>query len=103
MASAEAASIRVDVVFCPAPGQVDTVSLDLPAGSTAIQALSASGLAQRHPACQRLALGVWGRLCAADTPLRHGDRVEVYRPLTVDPKEARRRRHRGQKAGSAPR
>jgi sulfur carrier protein len=35
---------------------------------------------------------VWGRRVPLDTPLRDGDRVEVYRPLRVDPKVARRER-----------
>ena len=44
-------------------------------------------------------IGVWGRLRPLDTPLRARDRIEVYRPLTVDPKEARRQRYkdRGQR------
>ncbi len=46
--------------------------------------------------------GVWGRPQAPDWPLRDGDRVEVYRVLTVDPKEARRLRYKRQRRGSAP-
>jgi putative ubiquitin-RnfH superfamily antitoxin RatB of RatAB toxin-antitoxin module len=40
---------------------------------------------------------VWGRVQPADTPLRDRDRVEVYRPLLVDPKEARRQRYKKQR------
>ena len=92
------ADLHVTVVFCPAPGVTDAVALVLPAGTTAGQALARSGLGARHPGCERLPLGIWGRVRPADTPLRDGDRVELYRALTVDPKEARRLRYRGQKA-----
>jgi putative ubiquitin-RnfH superfamily antitoxin RatB of RatAB toxin-antitoxin module len=39
-------------------------------------------------------LGVFGEPATPETRLRDGDRVEVYRPLQIDPKEARRRRAR---------
>jgi putative ubiquitin-RnfH superfamily antitoxin RatB of RatAB toxin-antitoxin module len=90
---------RVEVVFCPAPGQVDAVTLDLPAGATLADALQTSGLLARHPLdLTEASFGIWGRKRPADTVLRERDRVEVYRALTVDPKEARRlryKRHRG--------
>ena len=97
MAGAEA--LAVDVVFCPAPGQVDQVRLALPPGSTVADALQASGVLQRHGlAVEGLRVGVWCRAAALEHSLRERDRVEIYRPLTVDPKEARRqryKRHRG--------
>ena len=65
----------------------------LAAGSTASQALAASGLLAKFPGLVDAPMGVWGRTCAPDHPLRDLDRVEVYRALTVDPKEARRLRH----------
>jgi len=94
MAPAERATIRVEVVYCPAPGVADTVALSLPAGSTLADALQLSGLRQRHalPAVG-LRLGIWGKLKEASQQLRERDRVEVYRPLLVDPKEARRQRY----------
>jgi putative ubiquitin-RnfH superfamily antitoxin RatB of RatAB toxin-antitoxin module len=89
--------LRIEVVYCAAPGQVDCVSLDLPAGSTAVQALHASGLLARHGlADAALEVGVWSRVCPPGTVLRDRDRVEIYRPLTVDPKEARRQRYQRQ-------
>jgi putative ubiquitin-RnfH superfamily antitoxin RatB of RatAB toxin-antitoxin module len=101
MAHAEAATLRVTVVFCPAPGAFDEVALEVPPGTTLQQAFVRSGLATRHPGCDRLPLGLWGRVRPGATPLREGDRVEVYRALTVDPKEARRQRYRGQKGQSS--
>ena len=57
-------------------------------------AVRASGLLQRHPEIDlgRHRIGIYGRVVAKQAPLADGDRVEVYRPLLVDPKEARRRR-----------
>jgi putative ubiquitin-RnfH superfamily antitoxin RatB of RatAB toxin-antitoxin module len=94
-APAEAALLRVEVVYGPAPGQVDVVSLRLPDGSTVADALTASGLLARHGLnAEGLLTGVWCRVQPMDTRLRDRDRVELYRPLTVDPKEARRLRYR---------
>lgn len=91
--------MAVVVAFCPAPGQVDQVSLRLPRGSTLQQALLASGLLQRQGLqLQQVQAGVWGRLQSLDTVLRERDRVELYRPLQVDPKEARRLRYGRHKA-----
>jgi putative ubiquitin-RnfH superfamily antitoxin RatB of RatAB toxin-antitoxin module len=89
------AELQVDVVYCPAPGQVDERRLRLPPGSTAADALRASGVLSRHGLELRtVSLGVWCRLADADTLLRDRDRVELYRPLKVDPKEARRLRYK---------
>lgn len=88
--------IAVAVAFSPEPRRVELVRLCLHAGATVGDALHASGLLQRHPEID-LGLhkvGVWGKLRSLDTLLRDRDRVEVYRPLQVDPKEARRQRYR---------
>jgi putative ubiquitin-RnfH superfamily antitoxin RatB of RatAB toxin-antitoxin module len=96
---APAESIAVVVAFCPAPGQIDQVSLRLPRGSTLQQALLASGVLQRQGLrLQQVQAGIWGRLQGLDTVLRERDRVELYRPLQVDPKEARRLRYGRHKA-----
>jgi len=88
-------TVHVEVIYCPQPGQVDTVRLPLPAGASVTDALQASGLLARHGlALQTLTAGVWSRVKPLDTVLRDNDRVEIYRPLTVDPKEARRLRYK---------
>ena len=73
-------------------GRCDLVEVRLPSGSTLRDAVLASGLHAAEPALDpdRLDLGVYGKARAADAPLQDGDRVEIYRQLTVDPKEARR-------------
>lgn len=86
--------VQVEVLWVPAPHDVRRVALSLPEGSTAAEALGASGLLAAYPALASGPMGVWGRACEPDQVLRDRDRVECYRPLTVDPKEARRLRHR---------
>lgn len=87
--------IEVEVVYCPRPGVVDRVQRSLPDGSTLHAALDASGLLARHGLlAASVTVGVWGRQQALETVLRSRDRVEIYRPLQCDPKEARRLRYR---------
>ena len=94
-AAAGAELIAVEVAYAAAPHQIDRVVLRLPASSTALQALRASGLADRLDAValDALTLGLWGRAIEPDTVLRDRDRLELLRPLEVDPKEARRQRY----------
>jgi putative ubiquitin-RnfH superfamily antitoxin RatB of RatAB toxin-antitoxin module len=95
--------MHVEVVYCPGPGRVDLVGLDLPPGSTLGHALQASGVLARHGlAAGDVHVGIWGREQAQDAPLRERDRVEVYRPLQVDPKEARRLRYRRREVSGSP-
>jgi len=86
--------IRVTLVCAPAPRTVHEELLRLPRGATAEQAVRASGLAAAWPELDWRALeaGVWGRAVEWDRPLRDGDRLELCRPLSVDPKVARRER-----------
>jgi putative ubiquitin-RnfH superfamily antitoxin RatB of RatAB toxin-antitoxin module len=103
MSTAELAPLRVSVIYSPAPRDVLEWPLQLPAGATVLEAMQGSGLAQVLPADQwaGASVGVWGRKCRHDQVLRDGDRVEVYRPLQVDPKVARRERFRLQGARAA--
>lgn len=92
------AKLSVEVVFSPAPREIRRVVLILPVGATVALALAACGWADL-PAPVESHVGIWGRRATLETHLRDQDRVEVYRALTVDPKEARRVRYRahGQK------
>jgi putative ubiquitin-RnfH superfamily antitoxin RatB of RatAB toxin-antitoxin module len=69
---------------------------------TAFEAVTASGLLEEFPdlAGRDLPLGIYGRRVESAQVLRDGDRVEIYRPLRVDPREARRRAVRGSRATS---
>jgi uncharacterized protein len=88
---------RVEIVYSATARQVDGVALVVPPASTVRDALVASGLLERHGlSIDAVRCGVWGRRCDLAQGLRDGDRVEIYRGLTVDPKEARRLRYKGQ-------
>lgn len=93
--------MRVTVVYSPAPRQVLEWPLVLPAGATVADAVRASGWHEACPGSESADVGVWGRPCAPAQSLREGDRVELYRPLQVDPKVARRERFRRQGARAA--
>lgn len=94
------AVIRVLVVVSPEPRKIEQEWLDLPQGSTVAQALEASALCrdrvQRH-----MVVALWSRKVAADRVLEDGDRIELCRPLRVDPKVARRERFNKQGSRSA--
>lgn len=92
--------VRVVVAWSPAPRDVREVPVDLPAGSTVAHALAAAGW-QAEAGAPPPELGIWGRKAPAGQVLRENDRVEVYRPLVVDPKVARRERFRRQGARAA--
>ena len=89
--------LSVELFWSPVRGELREQRLTLPAGSTLRDALAASAWFEPDQIAT-LTTGIWGRLAPLETPLRELDRVEVYRPLTVDPKEARRQRF--QAAGS---
>lgn len=61
---------------------------------TVIEAVNDSGILDVYPELQgtKLKLGIFGKLAKEDTALHEGDRVEIYRPLIADPKEARKKR-----------
>lgn len=86
--------IEITVAFSPSARVVHEIPLRLPLGATVAQALEQSGLQKLFPALdwQAVTVGIWGRKVAMDQPLRENDRVEMYRPLRVDPKVARRER-----------
>lgn len=77
-------ALRVEVIHAR-PDAAEVVEIRLPAGSTVRDALAAAGL-------KGVQVGIFGRRVTMDTRLADGDRVEIYRPLRMDPKDARRRR-----------
>jgi putative ubiquitin-RnfH superfamily antitoxin RatB of RatAB toxin-antitoxin module len=85
--------LRAEVVYALA-GATHVVAVELDEGATLRDALAASDLAARFPEIMRegSAVGVFGSRKPLDAPLAEGDRIEIYRPLLIDAKEARRRR-----------
>jgi putative ubiquitin-RnfH superfamily antitoxin RatB of RatAB toxin-antitoxin module len=95
--------IEVTVCCAPAPGIVFEQVLELPEACTLREAVHASTLQQLHPLLDWATLqpGVWGRAAEWDQMLATGDRVELCRPLAVDPKVARRERFQRQGSRAA--
>jgi putative ubiquitin-RnfH superfamily antitoxin RatB of RatAB toxin-antitoxin module len=84
---------RVLVVAARADA-VHQVSLEVAAGATVAEAVRASGGVEARTPIEDWAVGIFGERCSPDTRLRAGDRVEIYRPLQIGPREARRLRAR---------
>ncbi len=86
--SGTTAHLRVSVVWA-SPEQVTSVALELPVGTRVEQALELSGLLHTH---QPAGFSIFGQRCDLSRLLSDGDRIELCRPLIVEPKAARRRR-----------
>lgn len=93
MADAGGACIDIEVVYALPQEQI-VVALTVEAGTTVAQALEQSGLLQRFPeiSADKLDVGIYGKRADPSAILREYDRVEIYRPLIADPKQARRAR-----------
>ena len=87
--------MKISVVYALSDRQI-VRDLELPEGATVDAALRASGLLQEFPAITPAVtpVGIYGRAAAGDDLLQPGDRVEIYRPLRVEPGAARRQRSR---------
>lgn len=85
--------LDIEVAYAT-PEQQIIIALQVPENTTLASAIAASGLLARFPDIdvKRNALGIFGKICSSDQLLKTGDRVEIYRPLLRDPKEARRQR-----------
>jgi hypothetical protein len=87
------AVLEVEVAYARPDEQV-ILPVCVPAGTTVEQAIRQSGLLVRFPEIDLASCkaGVFGKVCRLEAALEAGDRVEVYRPLIADPKEARKQR-----------
>ena len=85
--------INIEVVYA-LPHEQILLKQTVLAGTTVVEAIQASGVLHKHPEIDLASnkLGIFGKLTKADTLLRDKDRIEIYRPLTADPKEVRRKR-----------
>lgn len=87
--------IDVEVAYAT-PQRQTLLAVTLPAGTTAEQAIRASGILREFPEIDLSLqeIGIFGSVCKMDKALMDGDRVEIYRPLAQDPMQARRNRVR---------
>ena len=85
--------MKIEIVYAFRE-RASVFSVSVPAGATLREAVVASGVLERHPeiSLEKQAYGIFGKRAALEARLAPGDRVEIYRPLAMDPKEARRRR-----------
>lgn len=87
--------IEIEVVYA-LPRKQTVVTLKVPVGTTVKQAIALSGIAARHPGIDwdTVRVGIYGKRTSIAAPLNEHDRIEIYRPLTADPKQMRRKRAR---------
>jgi len=85
--------MKIEVAYALPDEQV-IIPLQVEPGATVEQAIQLSGIQDRFPDIdlQLNKVGVFGKICKLDTPLKEQDRVEIYRKLIADPKESRRKR-----------
>lgn len=84
--------MTVEVAYAE-PEEQRIVAVDVAEGTTVEQAIELSAIRDLFPALQQqqeLEVGIFSKKCLLTDVLRAGDRVEIYRPLQIDPKEARR-------------
>ena len=104
MASEGSAGGQIGVIVCYAlPGHAWQRDVRLPDGATVEDALAASGFAQAFPVVKpwEAGVGIFGRATEPKARLADGDRVEIYRGLSFDQKESRRRRAEHRRAKTA--
>lgn len=93
MCMVEEEGITVELIYIK-PGSQNSLTLKIPKGSNINQAINRSGVIRHFPEIDLTVnkVGVFSKIQSLDTVLCEGDRIEIYRPLEADPKEARRRR-----------
>lgn len=85
--------ITVEVAYA-LPNHQLIIPIQVDLETNAEEAIHASGILQKFPDIdlRTQQIGIFGKLSRLDAPLRHLDRVEIYRPLIADPKEVRKQR-----------
>lgn len=86
-------TLQIEVVYAN-PTQQALIRLDLPMGAAVETAIVQSGVLTQFPEIDLAvnAVGIFSKKVSLDYVLSNGDRVEIYRPLLIDPKQARRKR-----------
>lgn len=84
--------IKIELVYHSATGHWFKHKLSVQTGTTVAEVLNKSGIYEQHPETKHLDLGIFANKVSLQHILQHGDRLEIYRPLKLDPKDRRRRR-----------
>ncbi len=82
--------IRVEVAYA-SPAKQNVIAVEVSEVSTIADAILQSGILQEFPEINlsKAKIGVFGKLVTLQTQIQDGDRIEIYRPLIIDPKQAR--------------
>lgn len=90
----------VEVAYAT-PSRQEVIEVSVHPGATVEQVVRESGILARFPEIDlsRNRVGIFGVAARLQDPVRDRDRVEIYRPLLADPKEARRKRARAARRG----
>lgn len=85
-------TVNVELVYIPEHRPPFQVTLQLEEGATVADALRKADIEALYPEVAHFPVGVFAKEVTRETLLKPGDRIEVYRPLKMDPKEKRRHR-----------
>ena len=86
--------VKVELVYLPEGRDAVHLHLNVVPMSTVTDVLHQSGLLQSHPEVNAFSVGIFSKVVSLNTVVKSGDRIEIYRPLVLDPKEKRRQRAR---------
>jgi putative ubiquitin-RnfH superfamily antitoxin RatB of RatAB toxin-antitoxin module len=91
--------INVEVTYVASAEQQSSITVQVPPDCTVENAILQSGILRKFPKIdlQKNKVGIFGQLATLTASLREGDRIEIYKPLIIDPKHARRLRALKQK------
>ena len=89
--------VNVELVYIPVDQEAIHMHLTVAVGATVADVLQLSDLLQNHPEIKDMPVGIFAKPVTLDTMVKSGDRIEIYRPLMIDPKEKRRQRARQKK------
>ena len=92
-ANEETQLITIELIF-PLPDEQELLTIQVPNATTIEQAIELSGILQKYPEIDLKTnkVGIFSKVSKLNTELREGDRIEIYRPLIADPKEARKKK-----------
>ncbi len=83
---------QVELIYIPINEEAIHLKLEYVQNMTVADLLQKSGLAKTNPEISEFKLGIFSKSVSLDTIIKPGDRLEIYRPLLIDPKEKRRQR-----------
>lgn len=87
------AKLNIELIY-PLPNEQILLTIKIDKPSTIAEAIEASGIRKKYPEIDltKNKVGIFSKVCELNQSLREGDRIEIYRPLIADPKEARKKK-----------